>query len=427
MVSKPSLPYVKRREVELLKTAPRWLLVYGRRKTGKTMMVRREVPWDLYVTVWRGGGGSIEWRRGEVRRIEDRRQIVDTVLKCLREDRCIVVDEFHRLPSTFLDELQAVYPSGKLFLLGSALHVVRKLVGPRSPLLGLVGELRISLIRPSDILTWVHQRTSAEEAVSLAAYLRDPWLIPLFKPNIDAFYQNVFTYARYAVSALIGEIFTEEERVLARSYETVLRAVARGYTRPTEIASILYRNQLIPRHDPAYARSYLRILEQMDLIRCIPDVKRGEYRYSIKSKIMEVFLYIEERYGEEWGISEGLKAARQRLPYNVEEFVGDLLAEALEATYCYASFGPKGEINIVLRQLRRPTLAVEVKWGRVRREDIKRAVTLARLLKLPLVLIVRQTPRYVPTEVTAVLEPDDLARIAQEVRRGKRFRIEDLI
>jgi hypothetical protein len=38
---------LERREAELIRRARGWLLVYGRRKIGKTFLLRREVAWDL--------------------------------------------------------------------------------------------------------------------------------------------------------------------------------------------------------------------------------------------------------------------------------------------------------------------------------------------------------------------------------------------
>jgi AAA+ ATPase superfamily predicted ATPase len=38
---------LRRRGAELIRRARGWLLVYGRRKVGKTSLLRREIAWDL--------------------------------------------------------------------------------------------------------------------------------------------------------------------------------------------------------------------------------------------------------------------------------------------------------------------------------------------------------------------------------------------
>ncbi len=42
-----------------------WLLIYGRRKVGKSFLIRRAFKWDLYITATRAGDAILEegWRR----------------------------------------------------------------------------------------------------------------------------------------------------------------------------------------------------------------------------------------------------------------------------------------------------------------------------------------------------------------------------
>ena len=77
----------------------RRVLVYGRRKVGKSFFVKRFTKWDAYFHVKRSGG---------ILELDSLREIDYSYLKdyILKEkDKRIVVDEFHRLPEDFLDFL----------------------------------------------------------------------------------------------------------------------------------------------------------------------------------------------------------------------------------------------------------------------------------------------------------------------------------
>ena len=51
---------VPRQETLKMKNTRGWTLLYGRRKVGKTFLVRHFLTYDLYVLVKRGGGALFE-------------------------------------------------------------------------------------------------------------------------------------------------------------------------------------------------------------------------------------------------------------------------------------------------------------------------------------------------------------------------------
>ena len=43
---------IQRKEAGEIAEAPGWLLVFGRRKVGKTFLVKNTLRWDVYFSVW---------------------------------------------------------------------------------------------------------------------------------------------------------------------------------------------------------------------------------------------------------------------------------------------------------------------------------------------------------------------------------------
>jgi len=73
-----------------------WTLIYGRRKTGKTTLVKRNLRMDLYVLMADSGN---------VITLDDRMVRVDVAMRevrvVLRRGGVAVIDEFQRLPEVY--------------------------------------------------------------------------------------------------------------------------------------------------------------------------------------------------------------------------------------------------------------------------------------------------------------------------------------
>ena len=69
---------VPRKEVEKVRSAKGWLLIYGRRKVGKTFLVRNFIDHDIYILVKRGGGALITG--GPLKRTDDYSQVEEIVV-----------------------------------------------------------------------------------------------------------------------------------------------------------------------------------------------------------------------------------------------------------------------------------------------------------------------------------------------------------
>ncbi len=362
---------VPRKDVEKVKSAKGWILIHGRRKVGKTFIVKNFIKYDIYVLVKRGGGALFEG--GPLERTDNYDQVVEIILKGLEQGKTVVVDEFQRLSEEFIDSLQMYYPKGKLILLGSSMHVSKDITSRKSPLLGLLSEVHLSLLSPTDIFHSLSDILSAEQALMLSPYLRDPWALRYLSKNPEVTILNILEYSRSAIPALIGEVFLDEDRFLSNVYESIIRSIASGKNTLKEVSDQLFSKKLINASDPSLVRPYVKIMEDMDLIERIPLYdSRGNY-YSIKSKIMELYFYLDEKYNIESSKTTLMKEViKERIPFHIQFFTGELMAEILDGTFRYY-MTKDFDIDILITKRNRPIFVGEVKWtNKIKQNDISR-------------------------------------------------------
>lgn len=95
-----------------------WILVYGRRKTGKTFFIEKFTEWDEFFHVKRDRTIFSKKERKVISY-----ETLTTLLERVLEEKRVVIDEFHRLPEDFLDFLQTLGRKGKLTLISSTLWI----------------------------------------------------------------------------------------------------------------------------------------------------------------------------------------------------------------------------------------------------------------------------------------------------------------
>jgi len=105
------------RLTQRIKEIDKWIMVYGRRKTGKTFLLREFVPHDEYFFVKRDKTILTE----EDHKMES--MVYETFTEILQRElsngKTLVVDEFHRLGDDFYDLLHGMKKNGKLILVSS--------------------------------------------------------------------------------------------------------------------------------------------------------------------------------------------------------------------------------------------------------------------------------------------------------------------
>jgi len=395
-------------ETRSINELKKWVLVYGRRKTGKTFLVTNFVKYDEYFfvkttkSVLTRDGGSLSYEA-----------FIEVLKRALGEGKTVVVDEFHRLGQDFLDFLHYTGKHGKLILISSTLFLSKRLVSPRSPLLGLFAEVPVSLISLRDCLKAVEKYGfSKKDRMELAVLLREPLAIDYFdekKPARENMAQVILGSVR-TIPALVGEVFYEEERELSKAYEGILRAIANGKVVSGEIANYLFSKKLIKKDDASIIQPYLNNLMSFGLIRRIEVFNRRKFIYKLYSPLLRIFFYADEKYN----LSER-KASRQELlriidelmPRIVEDSVREFLAEKYglrESVLQTKDF----DVDGCLLKFNKPEVAMEVKWGRVSDKDVRKAEeTLSRISSERKILFIPDK-KIVGSSMLEILDVDDL-------------------
>ena len=354
---------IKRKEVEGIKPIKKWLLIFGRRKTGKTFLVENFLDHDEYFFVKRDKS-IISKRDGKV---IDYETLTSLIGRCLADGKTVVVDEFHRLGEDFLDFIHAAKKGGKLILISSTLSLSRGLFASRSPVLGIFAEVPIGLIGLDDTAKALKRPGIDRKFLTeMGILLREPLAIDYYDPTEDPrkLMARVIAHSTKTIPALIGEIFTEEERTISAIYDGILRAIAGGKTVSSEISSHLFSRGLVKKDDPSLIQQYLSNLVGFGIIKKIRVHGRKKFIYKHVSPLVRIFYYADEKYN----ISERAlddeemeRLVEELVPKVVEDSVRELLAErfGLEESVAEAR---DFDVDGCLLRFKKPEVALEVKW-----------------------------------------------------------------
>ena len=345
-------------DLERFKNTGKWVLLYGRRKVGKSYFIKNFVKYDVYYFVGRNG----------IIFTDDSTLSYETFaresIQKLERGETVVIDELQRLPKEFLDLLHKTGVKGRLIAISSTLWLTKEFIGKSSPLLGLFSEFKMSLIDERDILKNLKEKIrDKKKLLEHAIFLREPWFIPIWEETED-FFKAFPNIIKLTVPSLIGEIFTEEERTYSRIYDSILKAIADGKQISTEIASQLYSSKLIPAQDPSLIHPYLKILEGIGILEKIKIYGKNKYYYKHSSPVMDYYYYLDAKYGiSEREIQEKQveKVLIEKIPHYAEQFIAKLLSKAMGLWY-EKIVEKDYEIDIALTDFRKLIAVVEVKW-----------------------------------------------------------------
>uniref|UniRef100_A0A7C4FEG0 ATP-binding protein n=1 Tax=Thermofilum pendens TaxID=2269 RepID=A0A7C4FEG0_THEPE len=393
-----------------------WLLVYGRRKTGKTFLLRRCVDPAVYVTIGRSGFCLVEEGGGEPR-IASLEEGLKAVLHAVESGYTAVIDEFQRLPEEYWDLLAVSRARGKgrLILCGSSLGVASRVFDRRSPLLGIFAPFKVDLASPSDTLVSLSRALSHSEAVKWAIVARDPWLLGLLEPKgdvVEAIAERAYLLVASA-SGLVGEVFREEERKLTQLYDAVLRLLALGYWSSAALAQKLHEARLLPRPEASLVTGMLAQLAAMGLVERVKMWKTPGARtyYRHRSSLLSLLMVLEER-GFEAGLKPSYEVVSSTLGVEAQFFVGELLAEATGLRRAYAIAGT-WDVDVVLLKSERAVAGYEVKLGSFSVSEASKAVERIRSLGIPRAGLVSLTEEPPPVADEGY-GPSDLVELARE-------------
>ncbi len=365
---------IERSEVKEIQKVPKWIFIFGRRKTGKTFLVKNFIKYEDYFFVKTNKNILSEKQSKEIS--------YDVFLEILKEkiqqNKTLVIDEFHRLGKDFLDFLHYVDKKGKIILISSTLHLSKTLLESKSPILGLFAEFPLGLINLEDAITALKsQNLSKKEMVEFSVLLREPITAEyIHAGEVRQVISEAVIQASKSIPAMIGEIFTEEERHISAVYEGILRAVANGNTVSTEISNYLFSKKLIKKDDPSIVQQYLKNLVSFGILNKIGVFNKNKFVYKHISPLARIFYYADEKYNiSERAISteEMKRIVDEILPKIIEDNIREFLAKklSLQETICEAK---DYDVDACLLRFQKVDTAVEIKWkDKIELSEIKEA------------------------------------------------------
>ena len=382
------------------------ILIYGRRKTGKTFFAKNYFKNSYYFFVRRDRSIYFEERDAAITYDELIRLIEEV------EDKTLIIDEFHRLPGEFLDWLHIKSPSN-LVMVTSTLNLARNLLSRKSPILGLFLEFKMDLIDERDILlTLKDEIRDSKRLIEESIYLREPILLRWFGRSIDITLRNL----KMLVPALIGEIFEEEERDLSSRYEGIIRALSSGRSTLSDVVSFLYSYRLIDKQDISSIKPYVRSLIDIGLVKRYPEYLGKRYYYFITSPMMDLYYYLDEKYNFS-EVDLNRKYFIEKIPFHVEDFFRNLLSKIFEMRVFMIN-KPDLQIDLVFGDFKKLKIIGEVKWKKnIYRKEIKiLEEKLGRFKECRKLLVVPSIDylEYIPEDI----EVWDVNRILQEVKKN---------
>lgn len=409
---------IQRDEAEEIRELKGWVLIYGRRKVGKTFLIKNFLEHDVFFRVNRDGSVSAE--KFAISRINNADELLRAVRELLSNGKTIAIDEFQRLPESILEGISTVHPKGRLILSGSSMRVVKRMFGSKSPLLGLGMQYRLGLVKPANILRELSKKMEAQKAVELAPYLADVWTIPFVRNGGDSTKEiyELLKYSKFTVPALVGEIFTEEERGYTRVYEAILRLLGAGEWDYKKIASILAERKLIGKADSSLVLPYIKNMAAMGLVDAIPVYSSKKKMYRLSSPIMEAFFYLADRYGfEERDVSlEEAKPTIDKLKsFAIQNFVGELFASSYNGQKEYY-VTPSNELDFIITVRNKPVVVGEVRWGRYDGRDVKKFLEKSSFIEAERVFVTKKKKEEYASGVR-IMDAKDLVDMAKKSER----------
>ena len=345
-----------------IENSSKWVFIYGRRKTGKTYIVENTVKYDEFFFVNRNRS-ILDKKNNEIMSYE-----TFTILfrRLLANNQTVVIDEFHRLGDEFLDILHSVQKRGKLILITSTLFLAKKLLTAHSPIMGLFNEIMVDIISLDETLKELSKfQLQKKDLLELSIFAREPIAIDYMdKLSSTPTISEILLGSLKAVQALVGEIFSEEERTLTMVYNGILSAVATGNISSGKISSFLFSRRLVQKDDPSIIQTYLGNLIKIGVLKKIIIFNKNKFAYKISSPLIRLFFYAEEKFA----ISDRNVSSREideilsiLLPRIVEDNVREVISlqENLVETIIEDS---DYDVDGYLFRFKKPQIALEVKW-----------------------------------------------------------------
>jgi len=405
-----------------------WVLVYGRRKTGKTWLLRRCWAWDVYITVSIDGACVVEDAKGSVH-VKPVGECFRSLMQLLRHGSGVVIDEFQRLPQSYWDLLASVAADADsgLAVCGSSFRLARQVFDRRSPLLGLFQPFPIGLVSVYDAIHSLKQYgLSDRDAVLWSIVARDPWLLRHIEPGGEPWRRILGEAEVLAPIArgLIGEVFEDEERQLARIYDAALTLLSLGYWRAADIAQKLYDAGLLSTPSPSSATGVLAVLEAMGLVERIPlwRTRRARVYYRHRSSLLSLLYRIAARMNSH-GTPPSMDMIRSMYGLELQFNLAELLAARRGLRRAYAILPDGSDIDAVLLGKKKPEWGYEIKMSSITVNEALKAIERITSYGIPragIVALEGLKPGEPRQPIEELLDSSSIVREAERLSRRAR-------
>jgi hypothetical protein len=413
---------INRREEEEVKKLKGWIMVYGRRKTGKTYMLRKMFREAQYFMITRAG--YVIHEEGGRYVYMNVKEAIGRVGSLLDNGETVIIDEFQRLPEFLWEELALHHPKGKLIASGSSLGILSKVFDRRSPLLGLLSPLKLDIISYQDtIMALKDLAKTPKDAIMWGLIFRDPWVIPILSIEVDIITEicGKAYYLATSTHGLVGEVFEEEERALTRVYDATLRLVGEGIWKPSEIAGILTSNNMITGGQTTVI-GILERLVNMGLLEKIPlwRTRGARFYFKHRSPIASIIQYIDQKLNitENPNINVNREMVMNAVSREMQFSLGEMMAEYIGGKRAYTIL-PNGDIDIVILDEggRTPIIGYEVKIGEIEVNEARKAIERMHEQGVPRagLISISTKPPKIPGSYEEI-GPEEIMDIASKIR-----------
>ena len=396
----------REKELKILEEAwrkrPILIIVYGRRRTGKTRLIREFLRKHKHV-YYLAQQASHEYNLnklalrmseylGKKYFAEARYHGIDVLLKAFvdsgGDDTVVVIDEFTywvRSAPLVLGELQRYVdtelPSTRimLVLMGSLIGTMEThVLGYRSPLYGRSRyRLRINAFRYPQLKYFVPRYNSINRVIVYSLFGGLPYYLCMIDDSEDL-YHNIrkLMLEPGAPMLLEKELILREELRDPHVYNAILSSIAKGYNRPSLIADATGI-------DKSHVSKYLSVLTSLGIVkREVPLFsKRGYYR--IVDPILRTWFSLLEPISELIDlelVDEALEYIGKKIPAHVAGVWEDLVREYLLTRYAVQGYSKAGKLVhkgeeidvVVLNEDNREAVLGEAKWSTLPVKDIER-------------------------------------------------------
>ncbi len=391
---------------ELSEAGFRAVIIYGRRRIGKTWLATallRHVK-GHYLFVPEGDEGVLlRWVTSKLKEVcgevstDSWEGIVKGIVNCANRlgGMVLVIDEFQRLGKSFASHLQALvdtYPDAplKLVLLGSAVSVIERLAGPLGPLYGRCVTIKLGGFGFLESYVYLRGRIGASEHEAFRLYALfggTPYNLALVESTDYVSEALKHIHSRY------GRLYEEPLHLLASEtrelgvYASILAAIASGRNSFSKLAQVVRRTSLI---------KYLEVLRGLGLVkRVVPagenPLRTKKAKYLIADPFWDYWfkaIYPKRDEAEVTGqVRIDNELLRNHLAQWFEEVVRELLSKTLK-TPVKPWWSKEAEIDAVA-VTEEGAMVYEVKYAKVdeisAERELRRLKAKARLLPYPII------------------------------------------